>query len=489
MMDDDGNAATKDDPFPRLTVANEDTDKHLLHRLQHRYGKDHKDFLNSTRRCLESKSTVKYEINTEALEALKQKILNDNIRREQEQRDRRLKAFGNVRNKTMSVTKGFAAEVDVEEKSGISHPENNQESRRSLSKHVSIMSQGVLPTGSESMNKTSLPQKQGSEVKRVVSQPQKQETRRTVTRHSSLILKRDLAESDSKKKARRPQTRELQKSLSKRSSILSVKSLNEPKVTKTRSQTMPSQSRDIEYGVTTMVSLQSQSEYEKLVCACAVEEPMEIENKNSKIDCGMKAVIGVQNMDDISESLDHIESHSSKSFTANVFPPLNKTFHYSSASSNSFLEENTPDQIFAQAESTTTAGSPVLTEPSLQNETLGSKWNEESHHLNKKIKEFVAKPIPTLPPSSLKIRRSTIHNIDIQGLTKGSGTSELVHTVDRKKSLGVVNMHTCPTLNLYKDRSWMYQDRKGQKCRYIRVPSTPIPPIDQVFSCQEEDSK
>lgn len=99
--------------------------------------------------------------------------------------------------------------------------------------------------------------------------------------------------------------------------------------------------------------------------------------------------------------------------------------------------------------------------------------------LSLKVQAFLRSQQPMASPGTLKVQASKIK-------TKPVLPNNYVQ--ERRSDTRVfVNTDTCPsTSNLInQDRSWYYQDRKG-KCRYLRVPESPVPPIEWVF--QREDS-
>ncbi|EDO38744.1 predicted protein [Nematostella vectensis] len=100
--------------------------------------------------------------------------------------------------------------------------------------------------------------------------------------------------------------------------------------------------------------------------------------------------------------------------------------------------------------------------------------------VTRKVKSFIKSKLPEPPPPSLKVRRATVASIESLGEGHRKG-SLFMPPVQRGKKHGVINIHTCPTLNEFSDRGWMYQDRLAARCRYIRAPQTPIPPIQEVF--------
>lgn len=96
--------------------------------------------------------------------------------------------------------------------------------------------------------------------------------------------------------------------------------------------------------------------------------------------------------------------------------------------------------------------------------------------LRLKVKQFLQKPQPKASVSSLRIKN--IPDVQLHADQKGNNHN----TAIMKQFAGVpVNTDTCPLMSHFKDRKWYYQDKRG-KCRYLRVPESPIPPISSVFT-------
>ena len=93
--------------------------------------------------------------------------------------------------------------------------------------------------------------------------------------------------------------------------------------------------------------------------------------------------------------------------------------------------------------------------------------------LELKVKAFLRRHQPTASPKTLKVKREIKR--------KPSFTANKLRE-RRSQERIIVNTDTCPSSYRFnQDRSWYYQDRKG-KCRYLRVPESPVPPIEWVFS-------
>lgn len=106
------------------------------------------------------------------------------------------------------------------------------------------------------------------------------------------------------------------------------------------------------------------------------------------------------------------------------------------------------------------------------------RTRSESDQLGDKIKKFFDKPLPQTSLSSLRVITEKTVVAPERGFGKLS-ESEILPVFKRDKTRGVVNLQTCPSLNVFTDRSWQYQDK--MKCRYIRSMSSPIPPVEDMF--------
>lgn len=168
-----------------------------------------------------------------------------------------------------------------------------------------------------------------------------------------------------------------------------------------------------------------------------------------------------------------------KYFSSNIFPPLStKSKHEDKERGHDLDNCTSPVKCWTKPEETPTQ---FKSDDNLTKKNT-TAWKKESNELPTKIKAFIEKPVPEISPSSLLIhRRSTVADISMSGFSKAGSTTAHAPPPERKKSIGVVNIHTCPNANVFTDRSWMYQDRRAEKCRYIRAPQTPIPPISEVF--------
>ena len=114
-----------------------------------------------------------------------------------------------------------------------------------------------------------------------------------------------------------------------------------------------------------------------------------------------------------------------------------------------------------------------------------SRARLENVALKEKVQSFVEKPLPALPPTTLRVKKSP-NGVPAKSGQFKSGTNANIAPEPREKKEGVINIHSCPTLNLFSDRSWMYQDKSKKKHRYIRGPATPVPPVDFVFNKNTE---
>lgn len=96
--------------------------------------------------------------------------------------------------------------------------------------------------------------------------------------------------------------------------------------------------------------------------------------------------------------------------------------------------------------------------------------------LRLRVKEFLQKPQPKASTPSLRIKK--IPDIHLEEKEKRINYDNSL----REQFTGVpINTNSCPLMSHFKDRKWYYQDKSG-KCRYLRVPESPIPPVSFVFS-------
>ena len=98
--------------------------------------------------------------------------------------------------------------------------------------------------------------------------------------------------------------------------------------------------------------------------------------------------------------------------------------------------------------------------------------NPEDELIDLKVKAFLRKHQPKASHGSLKVKASK-HKRPLHPANK----------LRERRSYEriVINTDTCPSSNIVtQDRSWYYQDRTG-KCRYLRVPESPVPPVEWVF--------
>ena len=109
-------------------------------------------------------------------------------------------------------------------------------------------------------------------------------------------------------------------------------------------------------------------------------------------------------------------------------------------------------------------------------ETLLTTTSEQD--IDRKVQAFLRSQQPMASPETLKVKVSKKSNSFLPNYT----------LQERRYTPRVcINTDTCPsTSNLInQDRSWYYQDRTG-KCRYLRVPESPIPPVEWIFQHEDE---
>ena len=105
----------------------------------------------------------------------------------------------------------------------------------------------------------------------------------------------------------------------------------------------------------------------------------------------------------------------------------------------------------------------------------------EKEPLRLKVKNFLQKPQPKASEPSLRTQKYPDAQFPMDGEELGNNHSTSKNTDLPGKGMGVpINTNTCPLFSHFKDRKWYYQDKTG-KCRYLRVPESPIPPVSYVF--------
>ena len=96
--------------------------------------------------------------------------------------------------------------------------------------------------------------------------------------------------------------------------------------------------------------------------------------------------------------------------------------------------------------------------------------------LRLRVKEFLQKPQPKASTLSLRIKK--VPDIHLEEKEKRINYDSSL----REQFTAVpINTNSCPLMSHFKDRKWYYQDKSG-KCRYLRVPESPIPPVSFVFT-------
>ena len=120
---------------------------------------------------------------------------------------------------------------------------------------------------------------------------------------------------------------------------------------------------------------------------------------------------------------------------------------------------------------------------------LQNRSRSRTYELNSKVQSFVKKPLPALPPSTLRVKKQTLNEMTSKaGHFKAGANANVALERPRERKDGVINIHTCPNMNLFSDKSWMYQELSRKRHRYIRGPATPVPPVEFVFRNDEPDS-
>lgn len=120
---------------------------------------------------------------------------------------------------------------------------------------------------------------------------------------------------------------------------------------------------------------------------------------------------------------------------------------------------------------------------------LQNRSRSKTSQLNTKVQSFVKKPLPALPPSTLRVKKQTLDEMTSKaGHFKAGANANVTLERPRERKEDVINIHTCPNMNLFSDKSWMYQELSRKRHRYIRGPATPVPPVEFVFRKDEPDS-
>lgn len=120
---------------------------------------------------------------------------------------------------------------------------------------------------------------------------------------------------------------------------------------------------------------------------------------------------------------------------------------------------------------------------------LQNRSRSKTYQLNTKVQSFVKKPLPALPPSTLRVKKQTLGEMTSKaGHFKAGANANVTLERPRERKEDVINIHTCPNMNLFSDKSWMYQELSRKRHRYIRGPATPVPPVEFVFRKDEPDS-
>ena len=104
----------------------------------------------------------------------------------------------------------------------------------------------------------------------------------------------------------------------------------------------------------------------------------------------------------------------------------------------------------------------------------------QSDAIKEKVETFIKKENPAQSWPSLKLGE---RDLELKRFVY-KAPSRHQAAPQRKATDQVINLHTCPSLNVFLDRSWVYSDREG-KCRYLRGPATPVPPGESLFDKED----
>ena len=103
------------------------------------------------------------------------------------------------------------------------------------------------------------------------------------------------------------------------------------------------------------------------------------------------------------------------------------------------------------------------------------------------VKQFLEKPLPQQGPKSLRVHKyPPIENIPKETeqpiLLNHRCGEDFDFGNNKKDDKDVINPNAVPSLNMFVDKPWYYQNRG--KCRYLRARDDTPPPIESVFEQQ-----
>ena len=157
-----------------------------------------------------------------------------------------------------------------------------------------------------------------------------------------------------------------------------------------------------------------------------------------------------------------------------------------SASDDGLMTRSISRKQVTRRNATTSPQRAVTFRPKSRTSPCNDETKQDSHsakiseeELNLKVLTFLKSTQPKASPGTLRVKGA-------KKAVKPVLTSYPMRE-QRGERRGFINTDTCPSNShlINQDRSWYYQDRKG-KCRYLRVPESPVPPVEWVF--QKDDS-
>ena len=95
--------------------------------------------------------------------------------------------------------------------------------------------------------------------------------------------------------------------------------------------------------------------------------------------------------------------------------------------------------------------------------------------IDDRVKAFLLRPQPQKSHCSLRTKKAF-------ELFSRENERHNRSKMEIRRERMIINNNTCPDMSLFDERKWYYQDKSG-KCRYLRVPETPPPPVESIFDC------
>ncbi len=105
--------------------------------------------------------------------------------------------------------------------------------------------------------------------------------------------------------------------------------------------------------------------------------------------------------------------------------------------------------------------------------------------IESKVKSFINNAQPKAPPQSLKLSKDFTEHRDIHRRRGGKDNPPRLGDMDLINQISSSNLCLNPFIKS-DGANWHYTDTYG-KCRYLRVPLTPVLTVDEIFKKEEED--